>query len=1260
METSINKRLAYCNDVIDKRKLQDLMAQAFHNYGVTKSLMISDKVKNLTFYYATRSGVSLNAEDLRVPSGKKWLLNLTNSEIRNMEINYKSGNISCSERFQKSIDTWNNTSNDLRDEVLSYFSKTDPLNPLYIMAFSGARGNVSQVRQLVGMRGLMSDAQGEVISLAIKSNFREGLTVTEYIISSYGARKGLIDTALRTADSGYLTRRLVDVAQDIIVRDDDCLTTDYLSYYDLSKRNKNTTSFKDRIIGRLLAQPLFSKDGQTLIAQRNTALTAPLIKKIENVNVEGVTVRSPLTCNSNRSVCRKCYGWHLAYSQIIDLGEAIGILAAQSIGEPGTQLTMRTFHTGGAFSGGSSNQIRAPFAGTIYFTLSPNVKYVRSKQGETSILLTKPLKVHIENFVGKRAYLKILEGHTLLVTNKQKIYQRQVLAEADSDSGLDLYDDVMNLFPESAGETLFQNLEIDENNLFKSSSYLVKKTGLIWVLYGEYFSFPKSASLEVSFGSNISKNNVLASHELINTTSGIVKFEKTSSGRLIKILNFSVTLKNSKITKNKNMSPKLTIINEGIEKNFDLMVGENELLTNGQAIAVLKDDTYKTQTGGIIVYGMKNSEVDGSTKKIFSGSLYWIPEETHVLDPDLFFDDLFVESDTFIKAGTELWLGNYSKLGGMVQFDEINNELIIKPGELFPVTDGKTNKTFDTSDFVKPGELIIDDVIAERLCYVEVIKVFNSLCLLVRPVQTFIIPLDNQGPLIENYFFSSRKGQSIKPKIIRRLSFKNRRHIKSNSSVHLLQTFIVLQIKTTNVDLQPQLELVRNADSLNHYKIKISFYEVLKPTSLIQKSEQTYILPISYLVKENQFISSNTIVAHTQILSKVSGTLVRIDDTNPILKKVLVVKENQIVKVPWKSDTECLKIKVGDLVRNDDFLTDKRRTTKPGQIYKITKTDILIRLASPYLINEGTTINVRSGDLIQSSDILATFTYQKFRATDIIQGLPKVEKILEARKIENGCLLAPSEGKAYSKRFGVDIINTDGTLTSVPYSRNEIVTFNNGDFVQVGTPLTEGPVSPHEMLDTLFNYYLKRLKIDEACKVSFKYLQIFLVDEVQSTYIDQGVHISDKHIEVIVKQMTHKVTIVEGGDTTLLPGEILSLSQAKKIEDAIRLADSIPPFYVPTLLGLTKASLNSDSFISAASFQETTRVLTAAAIEGREDWLYGLKENVIVGRLIPAGTGFGYHENLRRITKNILENESLSNVNLIEFKEDLLSSRTNE
>ena len=273
----------------------------------------------------------------------------------------KRGNINEVERFQKVIDTWHTTSEILKNQLVDFFKSTDPLNPVYMMAFSGARGNLSQVRQLVGMRGLMSDPNGQIIDLPIKANFREGLSITDYVISSYGARKGIVDTALKTADSGYLTRRLVDVAQHVIIRELDCETKNGVRVLYDPDQNQD-----GRYFGRVLAKSVYNPVSGDLILERNTPLT---LSKLRKINFKTpLILRSPLICEASNSICQKCYGWNLSQGKLVELADAVGVIAAQSIGEPGTQLTMRTFHTGGVFTGESSNQIYSAIDGQILFS----------------------------------------------------------------------------------------------------------------------------------------------------------------------------------------------------------------------------------------------------------------------------------------------------------------------------------------------------------------------------------------------------------------------------------------------------------------------------------------------------------------------------------------------------------------------------------------------------------------------------------------------------------------------------------------------------------------------------------------------------------------------------------------------------------------------------------------------------------------------------------------------------------------------------
>ena len=375
--------MIFRNRIIDKKQLKKLIAWAFTRYGAVRTAQMADRLKDLGFQFATRAGVSISVDDLQVPPKKRQLLEVAEQEISKTETRYRRGEITEVERFQKVIDTWNGTSQELTNEVVVNFRATDPLNSVYMMAFSGARGNLSQVRQLVGMRGLMADPQGQIIDLPIKTNFREGLTVTEYVISSYGARKGLVDTALRTADSGYLTRRLVDVSQDVIVREVDCGTRRNVVLTDAKVGGRVVIKLQDRLLGRSLAEDAIHPKTGEVLAQRNQPLDQELAAQIVQAGITQVAVRSPLTCEAARSVCQQCYGWSLAHGQMVDMGEAVGIIAAQSIGEPGTQLTMRTFHTGGVFTGELAKQLKASHAGIIEYDIPAHP--FRTRHGDDAL-----------------------------------------------------------------------------------------------------------------------------------------------------------------------------------------------------------------------------------------------------------------------------------------------------------------------------------------------------------------------------------------------------------------------------------------------------------------------------------------------------------------------------------------------------------------------------------------------------------------------------------------------------------------------------------------------------------------------------------------------------------------------------------------------------------------------------------------------------------------------------------------------------------
>ncbi len=335
--------MEFRNEVMDKKALKDIIAQSYVVFGNEITARVADDIKRLGFRFATRSGITIAATDLDVPIPKAEILHEAEKNIEEIEAQYRRGLITDEERYNSAIEIWQEAT-DKVSEALS--ASLDPLNSLYMMSTSGAKGNIAQIRQMSGMRGLMSDPSGRIIELPIKSSFREGLSVLEYFISTHGARKGLADTALRTSDSGYLTRRLVDVVQDVVIYDDDCGSTSGIWVTSTSERGI-PESLTERIVGRLAASPVVDPKTGEILVDRNEDIDQTKAIRIAELGIDAVHVRSPLTCQARRSVFRMCYGWSLGYGKMVTKGEAVGIIAAQSIGEPGTQLTMRTFHTGG-------------------------------------------------------------------------------------------------------------------------------------------------------------------------------------------------------------------------------------------------------------------------------------------------------------------------------------------------------------------------------------------------------------------------------------------------------------------------------------------------------------------------------------------------------------------------------------------------------------------------------------------------------------------------------------------------------------------------------------------------------------------------------------------------------------------------------------------------------------------------------------------------------------------------------------------------
>ena len=400
-----------------KSQLKKLIARLYDEHGFAETAELINKIKDFGYHYGAMAGVSVGIEDLEIPAAKKEILAKADEEVAQIDADYKSGKIINEERYRKTIAVWSEATEAVTKAMMDGL---DQFNPVYMMANSGARGNISQMRQLAAMRGNMADTQGRIIEVPIKANFREGLTVLEFFMSSHGARKGLADTALRTADSGYLTRRLVDISHEVIVNAEDCGSEQGIEVGELVSEGKVIEKLEERIKGRVLAEDLVH-EGE-VIATRNTMIGKELIEKINELGIRKVKIRSPLTCSLEKGVCKKCYGMDLSNHREILLGEAVGVIAAQSIGEPGTQLTMRTFHTGGVATAATViSGIRAENSGKVVYR---DIKILENDTTGEQTVVSQSAKIIIGNYdyeIPSGSILKVKEGEkveigTTLVT----------------------------------------------------------------------------------------------------------------------------------------------------------------------------------------------------------------------------------------------------------------------------------------------------------------------------------------------------------------------------------------------------------------------------------------------------------------------------------------------------------------------------------------------------------------------------------------------------------------------------------------------------------------------------------------------------------------------------------------------------------------------------------------------------------------------------------------------------------------------------
>ena len=1224
---------AFINKQMDKGGLKKLLSQMYLEYGGAKTAELANTLKNLGYKYATKSGVTISIADLSVPDSKKELLKEAEAEIEKSTNRYLKGEITEVERYTKVIDTWSETTAKLTEQVVENFDK---LNPVYMMAFSGARGNLSQVSQLVGMRGLMADAQGQIIDLPITSNFKEGLSCTEYIISSYGARKGLVDTALKTADSGYLTRRLVDVAQDVIIRDADCGTEKSINMKPITDGDNIIVPLIDRLLGRTVAQDIFDEDGTTLLVAKNTTMDRKDIKKIAHLNLQELKVRSGLTCGLEYGVCQKCYGWAMTTQKLVDVGEAIGIIAAQSIGEPGTQLTMRTFHTGGAVGvKEATKEIHATEAGTVESKLK--TRELRTRHGDVVRVSIYEADIEVKGAKKSTSY-HIPAGATVFFADGMKIEKDFKLAEykpTANDGGRLTEKATKDINADMSGVILFEDFVADEKKDRQGNiSRTANKNGIVWIIGGDVYNLPGGSKVLVSDEQKVKAGDKLAETLMISEHGGEVRYaedlvveevksgknkiNKIVQGKEITIVIASLNPANAKFEQTKK--EQLWTVDKTGEK-YIVKAPVDTTVENGMIIAELVDDECSVSSSGEIKY--VDIEVDENQIVTNPGHIVFVPEEVHQVNKDSSLK--MVDNGTFVTAGTEVVKDVYCHIDGIVEFKEFNDvvhEVTIRPGEVHTLPNISELKV-EEGCVVEEGTVIAKGIKAKETSIVTLMEMdFDDLDIddldedidtsaleeesledkpvqiLVRPVQ----PMYIEPKEVSIEFNTTDESINIVP--VTQLQYKDGARVRNLDGATLTRTSLVLQMQGYLSHLKGMVELDENGE------LKIVVLETLIVRRELEgNSKLNSSLQTELLVANGEVIDAKTPIAKTEVLALNDG-VASIKGDVAESRRLLLNCANFETTVDTKSKPS---VKKGDFIKLDSVVAESGELAPvSGKIVDVTAKSVTIRNGRPYLISPGTMLQVEEGSLVLRGDMLATLVFEREKTGDIVQGLPRVEELLEARKPKDCAILAEVDGVA---RIEIEddvprlFLETEaGTRTEIKFAIDASIVVQNGQKIKKGQPLTSGPLNPHDVI---------RLCGPEEA-------QQYLVDEVQRVYRLQGVEIADKHIEIIVRQMTKKVRIVDSGDTNLLPGELVEVQTFENENKAVKEHDGQEATCEYMLLGITKASLNTESFISAASFQETTRILTEAAVDGKKDLLRGLKENVIIGRLIPAGTGF-YH-----------------------------------
>jgi DNA-directed RNA polymerase subunit beta' len=889
--------------------------------------------------------------------------------------------------------------------------------------------------------------------------------------------------------------------------------------------------------------------------------------------------------------------------------------------------------------------VRSKVAGDVEFGSKARVRPYRTphgveaQQAEVDFTLTiKP------SGKGRPQKIDITLGSLLFVDNGQAIESDvtvvQIAAGAVQKSVEKATKDVIcDLAGQVHYEDKIQPREVTDRQ--GNITLKAQRLGRMWVLAGDVYNLPPNALPVVDGKSTVTEGQVLAEASQRSEFGGDVRLrDSIGDSREVQIVTTAMTLKDFKLLEESNHSGELWNLEAKDGTRYRLNTIPGSKIGNGEVIAELADDRFRTGTGGLVKFApglaiKKARSAKNGYEVNKGGTLLWVPQETHEINKDISL--LMITDGQWIEAGTEVVKDIFSQTAGVVtvtQKNDILREIIVRGGDLRLISDNKALERFEgDGQMVNPGDDVAKGVSVDTMKFVQTVETPEGKGLLLRPVEEYTIP--NEAQLPELSHLKQANGPHLGIKATQRLAFKDNELIKSVEGVELLKTQLLLETFDTTPQMTVDVERApdKRAKTISRLRLVILESILVRRDTMSDSSHGSTHTDLQ--VEDGISVKAGDVVATTQILCKQEGVvqLPEATEAEPV-RRLIVERPEDTTTI---STSGKPSVAVGDRVVDGDLLASGQPSDCCGEVEAVDGSSVTLRLGRPYMVSPDSLLHVRDGDLVQRGDGLALLVFERQKTGDIVQGLPRIEELLEARRPRDSAILCRKPGTVEIKQgedddsLSVNVIESDDAIGEYPILLGRNVMVNDGQQVTAGELLTDGPINPHELLECFFEDFRSRKPLMDAAQEAIANLQHRLVTEVQNVYKSQGVSIDDKHIEVIVRQMTSKVRVEDAGDTTLLPGELIELRQVEDTNQAMAITGGAPSEFTPVLLGITKASLNTDSFISAASFQETTRVLTEAAIEGKSDWLRGLKENVIIGRLIPAGTGFsGFEEELQK------------------------------